>query len=688
MKTFWFLALFVFLIYFYDGFIEYNLFLSHKVSSVTPPFFSSKNPNANTVTNSTFNPPLLSKDPTLPIPNTEYTYKPNNFDIDDSENLKTLGLSCTPDSFGYSKAQGENVFPYHGYPKCSVLNNQNDTYLHIDRKENVLYMDCPKGNNGKIVTGPVDSRKFTKGAEIFEKWEVRKYSGKENAEKIEYGLATCEDDNEFMQASLVPIFNQTAYNMAKNKVTSKPKIIFFLTLDSMSRRHMFRKTPKIINFLNTLNSNTSSGFSSFDFKLHNILGPDSISNQVPIFGGLDKFSSDFPGNQNIDRLGDSALWNILREKGYISFLGLENCDNYFPGALGRNPQVDYSVNPFYCAVQKYTPTRFDKDYELVQRCLGGHQTHWYILNYTRTVAELNKGVNMLLYIHLNSAHESSGQHAETMNDDVTNFLDDFLKSFGKDHEIFIYLNADHGMRYGNWYKDLEAYVEQKLPSLFIIASKSLLDQFPYSYNSLTVNTERLTSKLDLRETTLYIAGIVEKTPYSVNLLEELSPMTRICEHAGIKAWDCSCIKMSEILHPTKEIIDVVDYLKNYAENLINSASYQHPLYPLGSVCKKVILENVTKIYHVSINNVNEYFKLEITSSSRKNMKFQINYILISDHGHKIRRSNQYRPEMYAFNAPVSIKILSISRIDKFAGPCEAKARNYGIKAEFCACVGV
>jgi hypothetical protein len=275
-----------------------------------------------------------------------------------------------------------------------------------------------------------------------------------------------------------------------------------------------------------------------------------------------------------------------------------------------------------------------------------------------------------------------------MNDDVADFLDDFLKSFSKDNEIFIYLNADHGMRYGNWYKDLEAYIEQKLPSLFIIASKSLLDQFPYSYNSLATNSERLTSKLDLRETTLFLTGIVEKTSFSINLLEEFSPMTRICEHAAIKAWDCSCIKMSEISHPTKEIVDVVDYLKNYAENVINSASYQHPLYPLGSVCKKIVLEKVTKIYHVSINNVKEYFKLEIMSSSRKNMKFQINYILMSDNANKGRRSNQYRPEVYAFNAPVRVKILSISRIDKFAGACEAKARNYGIKAEFCACVDV
>ena len=74
-------------------------------------------------------------------------------------------------------------------------------------------------------------------------------------------------------------------------------------------------------------------------------------------------------------------------------------------------------------------------------------------------------------------------------------------------------------------------MENKLPSLFIISSKSLLQKYPYSYYSLTMNSQRLTSKLDLRETTLYLGGIAEKTTYSVNLLNRISPKSRICSFA-------------------------------------------------------------------------------------------------------------------------------------------------------------
>jgi hypothetical protein len=75
-------------------------------------------------------------------------------------------LSCIPESFGYSKERGEIVFPYHKYPKCSEVNNQTDSYMHIDRKNNVLYMNCPNGNHGKLLTGPVDERKILKSNEL------------------------------------------------------------------------------------------------------------------------------------------------------------------------------------------------------------------------------------------------------------------------------------------------------------------------------------------------------------------------------------------------------------------------------------------------------------------------------------------------------------------------------------------
>ena len=50
---------------------------------------------------------------------------------------------------------------------------------------------------------------------------------------------------------------------------------------------MYRKLPKTVEYLETLNKEES--YAVFDFKIHNILGSNSVSNQVPIFGPLSKF---------------------------------------------------------------------------------------------------------------------------------------------------------------------------------------------------------------------------------------------------------------------------------------------------------------------------------------------------------------------------------------------------------------
>ena len=110
-----------------------------------------------------------------------------------------------------------------------------------------------------------------------------------------------------MQATMVPIFKESAYKEAIKLVKGKPRIIFFLTLDSMSRRHTFRKIPQIVDYLNSLNFDPESNYSVFDFKLHNIFGSNSIANQIPIFGGKDKFQKTFPGNQDIDYIGNTSL---------------------------------------------------------------------------------------------------------------------------------------------------------------------------------------------------------------------------------------------------------------------------------------------------------------------------------------------------------------------------------------------
>ena len=519
-------------------------------------------------------------------------------------------------------------------------------------------MNCPENSFGKYVYGPIDNKTLAQSSDLISKWRIMEYSKPADAEEIDFGLGMCYGDKYFQQAFLAPKKNVKAFEDAKRKMKDgeRPKIIYFLTLDSVSRRHFYRKLPKVVNFFNNLNQ-THPDFAVFDFKLHNIIGGTSVQNQVPIFGGIDNAAESFEGDQDVDRLGKHAIWNMIREKGFISLFGMEDCDYYFSVSLGKSITVDYSVRQFYCAVQKFSPIGFEVQNRYTQRCLAGHQTHYYMLNYTHNLAAMNQGVNQWLYIHLNAAHEGSGQHAETLNDDISDFLVKFLDDYRENNDIIIFLQADHGMNYGISIRELDGYQEKKLPSLFVIASKSLLDKYPVSYNSLAINSQRFTSKLDLRETMLYMAGITEKTKYSINLLNEIAPKYRTCLDTHTDEWECSCSPMTVIDSPSNSQKQLIESLKKYAERVINSRSYSFSGNYLEQTCRKIKLDEITDIYHIPINNVNEFYRLKIKSPSWDEMKFEIDFFLASD-GSKMGIDNTMFPtENIIFQAfPIKARV--------------------------------
>ena len=73
-------------------------------------------------------------------------------------------------------------------------------------------------------------------------------------------------------------------------------------------------------------------------------------------------------------------------------MGFDDCDHYFSQSIGKNPNVDYSVRQFYCYVKSKTPISTELS-GIKHRCIGPYMNHYYILNYTHTVAKLNQGVN-------------------------------------------------------------------------------------------------------------------------------------------------------------------------------------------------------------------------------------------------------------------------------------------------------
>jgi hypothetical protein len=130
---------------------------------------------------------------------------------------------------------------------------------------------------------------------------------------------------------------------------------------------------------------------------------------------------------------------------------------------------------------------------------------------------------------------------------LTEYIQDFIARFGEDHEVVIFLAADHGMRYGEFHRSSSAMQEHRLPAFFLITSHNYLGKHEYSYDILTHNTKRLTTKPDLRQTMLDIArewvgksafkeSKKEQKLTKVNLLKQKVADSRTCEESGIPVW--------------------------------------------------------------------------------------------------------------------------------------------------------
>lgn len=626
------------------------------------------------------------------------------FDIDDDATVTDMKkqLACVPFTFGYSKEKGEEVFPPKMYPSCASKAKAPVPILHLDPDNRRFSMECSDSRNGQFVVKPasVPHTEFDLYTDLLGKWTENVYRN-ETVQGVdsEYVLGACGEDG-YGNAQLIPKFNRKAWERAKQVIVSKgnftrPIVILFLSLDSFSRRHFYRKMPLTVSFLSHLNS--QSDFTVFDFKLHNIMGRNSPQNMVPMFSNASL--SDQTDPVDYDVLGETAIWAILKKWGFVVATGFENCGSDFLNYIGRTQNVDNFVNSFYCAAKLYMGVSTDKA-EIDQRCIGPRMSHSYLLNYTSSFSHMYSSLNQFLYFHIDTAHEQSGQHASLLDFDLKHFLELYLREVGRDNDLVVFLQGDHGMRYGNWHVDLEAEQEMKLPALFLTMNTGLLDRLPGSYDALWHNTRRLVSKRDLRATILALAGVPFGQKYPIHeeeylqgaviLHESKAKDSRTCSSLHISPWNCGCLDSPSVIplntthNPVQKLVQKVAETSLFQVNQLTNTP-KHLI--SGYICQKLTLKRIIRAYGSRLDNVTEQLRVEFSVKEAKYARFEALAIVGSDKNRTFAYSlPEIEDEMAEYRGfEVGIKVQFIARKDKYAGNCEKLARSLGLRAEFCVC---
>ena len=393
------------------------------------------------------------------------------------------------------------------------------------------------------------------------------------------------------------------------------------------------------------------------------------------------------------QIADSSndIWILLRKLGYMTLVGLEDCSRIFANTFGKSMKVDHSIQQFFCAANKYSKFTTDKKVTSKQRCIGNRMSHDYMLNYLEDFLDMYKYSSRWAYLHIDAAHEGTGQHAATLDESLLQFLE---KAVAREDSPVIFLEADHGMRYGDWKRNEAGAQEWKLPTLWMLIPHKILKDIPDSYSNLIHNTYRLTTKYDMRQTMLSIAAFLKnrsitKEPLGIDLLTERVMNNRTCEEMRIPLEFCSCTNFLEI-GPEVLYNDYIDdsdsnsirYLifslaRITIENLNNQVSHYHKILPL---CRNMKLKEVL---NSSISFYNQMAHVRVVISTSPDMVVE-SLFRITESDNKIHKRNK-REQVYFRDNLMDYNIVYISRISQYNHTCEEVSQVFEIDPEFCLC---
>lgn len=274
-------------------------------------------------------------------------------------------LKCNPESFGYTAEQAAEMFPYVGFPACSEKAGRKDSVVQLDTVNNLLTMSCP----GWYFLGPPASD------ERLGYWQYRdapkRYTGPVHEDKAEWVFGTCKEDRQvdlegaaYSHRPKAEVLTRTQAAMRDMEQThsesdiTKPLSVIMLTMDSVSRKQFYRKLPLTHSLLASVDPEQ---FKVFDFKIHNVLGDNSLPNVYPVFTGnpLGAYDKNKNRVQDADLLGEEAIWSYLRQRvtdmqGWTTLFGAEFCDNYFSDGFGKKPEVDHLMTKFWCGAERFS----------------------------------------------------------------------------------------------------------------------------------------------------------------------------------------------------------------------------------------------------------------------------------------------------------------------------------------------
>lgn len=284
-----------------------------------------------------------------------------------------------------------------------------------------------------------------------------------------------------------------------NRTYFKPFSVVLLVFDSVSRASAHINWPKTIKYLKSLGPDSLF----FDFKAPTTIGLNTRPNMVPIlYGQPETFHDEYLRGENLNHhssqprfksLQEFSIWRFYSNMGYSTMFLYDTIFDFIVSSTGRKIYADHVFVNFWKIVHKVFGFH---DFSEKQRCLGQEDSHYYSLDYTFQYLTNYKRNNRFAYVHLDAAHENTG-NVRTVDKDLVAFIEKVLTWYkSNNQEIVLFILGDHGRINPRMQFNIKGFMDQRTPMTFIVGSEGVFDKIG-AKEILKRSTEELVGRYDI-----------------------------------------------------------------------------------------------------------------------------------------------------------------------------------------------
>lgn len=549
---------------------EYSGLLTQKLNKTDSPQFNTLNPSNQSI----------SEKPSPSIPPAPSPITPQStqglFLEEYSEVLpyEPPQSTCQARDLFFTEEEYKKIFNFRKYSSCEM---PTDDVIYLDGE--YIYAECVDGEAEFSIDPGLPQRL---GGEV--KDEVIWSFDNKIGERSEYAFIRCGKTH----YSLFFIrFNQTASDRANKirfsrKHDPKNMNVFVLVIDSLSRFTSYKYMPKFTEYLGERMQNPEefSDFSVYEFKRFGLPDIFTLPNMAQILYGesfedikkklnVQKPDKNKESPEHLAYQKEKSMWNYYMNQGFVTLFTKDTVYDFLNRFMGREITADHVFQNYWRSA--WSVYGFD-DFANRQRCYGRQNSHNLTFGYTYDFFEKYKSNNKFAYVHLDAAHENTG-NIQTVDEELKYFIKSLTALFKKREENFmIYIMSDHGFKFEKIMFDVRSFIENTSPLAYLLISDEV-EQKIKARENLLHNSQMLTGRFDLNLMLKYLAHYPYDLPPNsyfedikksykidsgVNLLTEKASPYRRCNELGVAKNRCICSWFEPIKRSDNTELEIID----------------------------------------------------------------------------------------------------------------------------------